>query len=70
MPAGTIKKLVQDKGFGFIATTDGTDVFFHHTTVADKGFDNLEVGQSVEFTLDTQGGNKGKGPRAASVTPQ
>ncbi len=70
MPAGTIKKLVQDKGFGFIATTDGTDVFFHHTTVADKGFDNLEVGQQVEFTLDTQGGNKGKGPRAASVTPQ
>ncbi len=70
MPAGTIKKLVQDKGFGFIATSDGTDVFFHHTTVVDKGFDNLEVGQQVEFTLDTQGGNKGKGPRAASVTPQ
>ena len=71
MPAGTIKKLVQDKGFGFIATNDGTDVFFHHTTVADKGFDNLEVGQSVEFTVDSQGGGgKGKGPRAASVTPQ
>ncbi len=70
MPAGTIKKLVQDKGFGFIATSDGTDVFFHHTTVADRGFDNLEVGQQVEFTVDSQGGNKGKGPRAASVTPQ
>jgi CspA family cold shock protein len=70
MPAGTIKKLVQDKGFGFIATSDGTDVFFHHTTVADSGFDNLEVGQQVEFTVDNQGGNKGKGPRAASVTPQ
>ena len=70
MPAGTIKKLVQDKGFGFIATNDGTDVFFHHTTVADQGFDNLEIGQQVEFTVDAQGGNKGKGPRAASVTPQ
>jgi CspA family cold shock protein len=70
MPAGTIKKLVQDKGFGFIQSSDGTDVFFHHSTVADQQFDNLEVGQSVEFTLDTQGGNKGKGPRAASVTPQ
>ncbi len=70
MPAGTIKKLVQDKGFGFIQSNDGTDVFFHHTTVADQQFDNLEVGQQVEFTLDTQGGNKGKGPRAASVTPQ
>jgi cold shock protein len=70
MPAGTIKKLVQDKGFGFISGNDGTDVFFHHSTVADKQFDNLEIGQQVEFTLDSAGGsNKGKGPRAASVTP-
>jgi cold shock protein len=68
MPTGTIKKVVQDKGFGFISTNEGTDVFFHHTTVADRQFDALEVGQQVEFTLDSQGG--GKGPRAASVTPQ
>ncbi len=68
MPAGTIKKIVQDKGFGFISTNEGTDVFFHHTTVADRQFDNLEVGQQVEFTLDGQG--NAKGPRAASVTPQ
>jgi CspA family cold shock protein len=68
MSAGTIKKIVQDKGFGFISTSEGTDVFFHHTTVADAQFDSLEVGQQVEFTLDSQGG--AKGPRAASVTPQ
>ena len=68
MPAGKIKKLVQDKGFGFISTNDGTDVFFHHSTVADQQFDSLQVDQSVEFTLDGQGG--AKGPRAASVTPQ
>ncbi len=70
MSVGTIKKLVQDKGFGFIQSSDGADVFFHHSTVADQQFDNLEVGQQVEFTLDTQGGKGGKGPRAASVTPQ
>jgi cold shock protein len=68
MPAGTIKKIVQDKGFGFISSSDGTDVFFHHTTVADRQFDTLEVGQPVEYTLDSQGG--AKGPRAATVTPQ
>jgi cold shock protein len=68
MPAGTIKKIVQDKGFGFISSSDGTDVFFHHTTVADRQFDTLEVGQPVEYTLDNQGG--AKGPRAATVTPQ
>jgi CspA family cold shock protein len=71
MPAGTIKKLVQDKGFGFISGSDGADVFFHHSTVADQQFDSLEIGQQVEYTVDSSGGNKGgKGPRAASVTPQ
>src|SRR5262245_50074729 len=69
MPTGTIKKIVQDKGFGFISTSDGVDVFFHHSTVADQQFDDLEVGQQVEYTLDGEG-KGGKGPRAASVAPQ
>lgn len=67
MPQGTIKKLVSDKGFGFIQTEDGSDVFFHHSSVADRQFDNLAEGQRVEYTLDNAGGPKGKGPRAASV---
>ena len=69
MPEGTIKKLVFDKGFGFIAASDGTDVFFHHSTVADRQFDNLEEGQQVDYTVDPAGGSGGKGPRALSVTP-
>lgn len=69
MPQGTIKKLVLDKGFGFIQTQEGSDVFFHHSTVADHQFDNLTEGQRVEYTVDAAGGTKGKGPRAASVTP-
>lgn len=68
MPTGTIKKLVADKGFGFIKTQDGKDIFFHHSVVADHGFDNLAEGQQVEFTID-QGSDRGKGPRAGSVTP-
>ena len=68
MPQGTIKKLVADKGFGFIQTEDGNDVFFHHSSVADRQFDNLTEGQRVEYTLDNAGGPKGKGPRAATVT--
>jgi cold shock protein len=67
MPRGKIKKLVQDKGFGFIQG-EKEDIFFHHTTVADGGFDVLEIGQEVEFALDGQG-KDGKGPRAASVRP-
>lgn len=69
MPQGKVKKVVQDKGFGFIEGPDGKDVFFHHTSVANQGFDNLGEGQAVEFEVDQGGGGKGKGPRASSVKP-
>jgi CspA family cold shock protein len=70
MASGTVKKLVSDKGFGFIATGNGSDVFFHHSSVQNGHFDQLREGQPVEYTVEQgQGGTKGKGPRAASVTP-
>lgn len=69
MASGKIKKLVQEKGFGFIQSENGQDVFFHHSTVADHGFDNLSEGQRVEYTVDEGQSKGGKGPRAASVVP-
>ena len=69
MGSGKIKKLVADKGFGFIQTDSGEDVFFHHSTVANQGFDDLSEGQAVEYTVESGQSQKGKGPRAASVTP-
>ncbi len=70
MPQGTITKIVSDRGFGFIAGERG-EVFFHHSSVADQGFDNLQEGQTVEYELEEEGASKrrGKGPRAASVKP-
>jgi CspA family cold shock protein len=68
MPQGTIKKLVPDRGFVFIAAERG-DVFFHHSVVSDQGFDQLQEGQAVEYQLEQGGGKGSKGPRAASVTP-
>jgi len=70
MPQGTIKKLVADKGFGFISGERG-DVFFHHSAVADGGFDDLQEGQNVEYQVeqDSSKGRSGKGPRAGSVKP-
>jgi cold shock protein len=63
---GTIKKLVLDRGFGFIKPTSGADVFFHHSGVADgQRFEDLKEGQTVEFT-STMGP---KGPRAEGVQP-
>jgi CspA family cold shock protein len=69
MAAGTIKKLVSDKGFGFIQMGNGGDIFFHHSTVQNTQFDQLTEGQQVEYTVEQGGGQKGKGPRAATVTP-
>lgn len=65
MTTGTVKKIAQERGFGFIKAASGPDVFFHHSIVADRQFDDLVVGQVVEFELD--GTNSDKGPRAKSV---
>lgn len=64
MAEGTIKKLVTDRGFGFIHT-GGKDLFFHMTAVQGVGFEDLEEGQPVEY----EEGEGPKGPRAESVRP-
>ena len=71
MPQGVIKKLVSDRGFGFISG-EGGDVFFHHSSVADGLFDDLQENQTVEYEIEEDSGGsrgRGKGPRASSVKP-
>ncbi|MDD2572872.1 MAG: cold shock domain-containing protein [Bacillota bacterium] len=60
---GTVKWFNADKGYGFIESTDGGDVFVHFSAIQDEGFKTLEEGQSVEF--DVVEGNRG--PQAANV---
>jgi len=60
---GTIKRLVSDKGFGFIAADDGNEYFFHNSSVSGVRFDELREGQAVNF----ERGQGPKGPRAESV---
>ena len=64
MPQGTVKKLVTDRGFGFIQGERG-DLFFHHTAVIDATFDTLQEGQAVDYQVEQ--GTGGKGPRATNV---
>jgi cold shock protein len=59
---GTIKRIT-DKGFGFIATDDGVEYFFHQSACGDTRFDDLRQGQAVSFTV----GHGPKGPRAEQV---
>ena len=62
MAEGTIKRLT-DKGFGFIETGSGKDIFFHTSACEGVRFEDLKQGQRVSFTE----GQGPKGPRAENV---
>ena len=63
MSQGTIKKLISEKGFGFIEGERG-ELFFHHSAVEGTAFESLREGQRVNYTE----GRGPKGPRAEAVT--
>ena len=65
MLQGTIKKLISDRGFGFLDTEEG-DLFFHMSVVRETVFEQLHEGQTVEYEKGT--GPQGK-PCATSVKP-
>jgi CspA family cold shock protein len=58
---GTVKRLVQDRGFGFIRTTDGVEYFFHRSSC--DNYEGLHEGSRVSFRI----GSGPKGPRAENV---
>jgi CspA family cold shock protein len=60
---GTVKRLVFDKGFGFIAADDGQEYFFHQSACNGTTFDALQEGQAVTF----EKGQGPKGPRGENV---
>jgi cold shock protein len=63
---GTVKWFSAEKGYGFIARTDGEDVFVHQSAIQSEGYRTLEEGQQVLFDIE-----KGdKGLKAANVTKQ
>lgn len=68
MASGTIVRIVMDRGFGFIKPDDGgSDIFFHHSSLPEGGFDGLQEGQSVEF--ETGRDPRSDRPRATNVRP-
>jgi len=60
---GTVKRIVSDKGFGFIAADDGQEYFFHQSACNGTPFDGLREGQAVTF----EKGQGPKGPRGENV---
>jgi len=63
VPAGRIKKIIPDRGFGFVRSEDGNEVFFHRTELTTVDFDSLQEGESVTFDIV----DSPKGPRARNL---
>jgi cold shock protein len=60
---GTVKWFSRDKGYGFIHTSSGEDVFAHHSEITGDGFRTLRQGEAVEFEIMTSP----KGPKARQI---
>jgi CspA family cold shock protein len=60
---GKVKRIIRERGFGFISAEDGREIFFHRSALEGTDFDALEEGHSVEFTVE----RGPKGPRAVNV---
>ena len=64
MATGTIKRVISERGFGFIGGEDGKEYFFHRNEVSGSmDFDRLAGGEAVTFEIEANP----KGPRAVKV---
>ncbi|GAB6179047.1 cold-shock protein [Desulfotomaculum defluvii] len=63
MQTGTVKWFNAEKGFGFIESEEGNDVFVHFSAIAGDGYKSLDEGQRVQFNV-IQGN---RGPQAENV---
>ncbi len=64
MAKGTVKWFNNQKGYGFIAGEEGTDLFVHHSAIQGEGYKSLNEGDTVEYEV----GSGQKGPQAQNVT--
>ncbi len=63
MLKGKIKRIIRERGFGFIEAEDGKEIFFHQTGLVEVDFDELKEGDEVEFETE----QSPKGARATNV---
>lgn len=63
MPIGKVKWFSNKKGYGFIQSEEGKDIFVHYSAIQEEGYRSLTQGQDVEFEIS----EGPKGPQASNV---
>ncbi len=63
MATGKVKWFNAEKGYGFITTEDGKDVFVHYSAIQSDGYKTLDEGAAVEFDVT----ESDRGPQASNV---
>ncbi len=63
MATGKVKWFNAEKGYGFITSEDGTDIFVHYSAIKSEGFKTLDEGQAVSFDVT----ESDRGPQASNV---
>ena len=65
MSSGKVKWFSAEKGYGFITSDEGTDIFVHFSSINVSGFKTLSEGQAVTFDVESDD----RGQKAVNVTP-
>lgn len=66
-PVGRITKLFPERGYAFLTTAEGEEIYVHRNSVAEDGFARLKIGDKVRYALAPDPGEKG--PQASTVVP-
>ncbi len=70
MAKGTIRRLITDRGFGFIKTEEEKDLFFHRNELQEVDYDSLTEGQQVEFEIEQGRGGRPQAVRVRLAQPE
>ena len=70
MPKGTIRRLITDRGFGFIQTAEGKDLFFHRSELEGVDYSSLREGQEVEYEVGQGRNGRSEAVRVRLAQPK